>query len=173
MRLLVAGIAMALALASCTRNNAVSAPAAPTAAEPVVAPVAPDAPSPDAADAPEPSAQAPASEPGAAAVADAGATPTADPLDLYNSCKERVEGRETPGECTSDADCVKAGCSGEVCVAAELAAGMMTTCEVRPCFAALDACGCVEGLCRWSLKEGPISPLPGGGRPMPVPAAPQ
>jgi eight-cysteine-cluster-containing protein len=94
---------------------------------------------------------------------------TLDSKDLYGMCRERVEGRETPGECVSDADCQKAGCSGEVCVAVPQAAGMMTTCEIRPCYAALDSCGCQEGLCRWTLKEGPIDPLPGGGQPIPLP----
>ena len=93
----------------------------------------------------------------------------ADPADLYATCKDRVEGPSAAGECTTDADCVTAGCSGEVCAAKASAEGLMTTCEIRPCFAALDTCGCVEGVCSWALKEGPVSPLPGGGQPVQLP----
>jgi eight-cysteine-cluster-containing protein len=92
-----------------------------------------------------------------------------DPVELYQSCKTRVEGPEETGECRIDADCATAGCSGEVCATKEAVAGLMSTCEVRPCFAALDTCGCIEGVCSWTLKSGPVSPLPGGGRSMPLP----
>lgn len=94
------------------------------------------------------------------AVAAAGLAPAA----LYERCRDRVEGREVAGECASDADCMATGCSGEVCVTKETAAGMMTTCEILPCFGVLDACGCVEGRCTWSVKD-----AGGAGRPIPVP----
>ena len=94
------------------------------------------------------------------AVAAAGLTPAS----LYEQCRGRVEGRESPGECDTDADCTATGCSGEVCVTQEAAAGMMTTCEMLKCFEALDTCGCVEGVCSWSLKDSV-----GVGQPLPVP----
>lgn len=75
------------------------------------------------------------------------------PASLYAECRDRVEGREKDGECATDADCAKAGCSSEVCVTATLAPEVMTTCEARPCFAVLDTCGCVEGRCSWSLAQ--------------------
>lgn len=85
--------------------------------------------------------------------------PTEVPLDqpttpaaLYGACKDRVEGVQTAGECTTDADCAKVGCSQEVCVPAKLAGEVMTTCEVLPCFKALDTCGCHEGMCSWTLR---------------------
>ncbi len=88
-----------------------------------------------------------------------------DPAALYAECRDRVEGREKDGECSTDADCAPAGCSGEVCVTKTLAPEVMTTCEQRPCFTVLDTCGCVEGRCSWSVvEEMPSSLLPDGGQ---------
>ena len=91
--------------------------------------------------------------------------PDADPTQVYEACRERVEGPETAGECSTDADCVAVGCSQEMCVAASQS-GLMSTCERLPCFSVLDACGCVEGLCSWSVKapepETPEVPAEGG-----------
>lgn len=85
-----------------------------------------------------------------------GGAPPAGAAELYQACQARVEGTEVAGECSSDADCVKAGCSQELCIStAEAAKGPMSTCEVRPCFQVLEACGCNEGLCRWSVAETP------------------
>lgn len=81
-----------------------------------------------------------------------GAT-TTDPAALYAGCRARVEGVETDGECKVDADCARAGCSQEVCVPASVAVNVTTLCDVQPCFAVLDACGCVSGHCSWSLKQ--------------------
>jgi hypothetical protein len=36
--------------------------------------------------------------------------------DLYEGCRRRVEGAEVAGECATDADCVRAGCSQEICL---------------------------------------------------------
>jgi eight-cysteine-cluster-containing protein len=72
---------------------------------------------------------------------------------LYDQCKARLEGPEADGECSTDADCGTAGCSQEVCVAASKKAEIITTCEILPCFAAKDRCGCHEGRCTWTLKE--------------------
>lgn len=63
------------------------------------------------------------------------------------------------GECDTDADCVATGCSGEVCLARANAEGLVTTCEVLPCFGVLEACGCIEGSCSWSV--GAAEPPPG------------
>jgi eight-cysteine-cluster-containing protein len=70
-----------------------------------------------------------------------------------------VEGAEAPAECTSDADCATAGCSGEVCTTVAEAAGVMSTCEVKPCFSILDRCGCVDGRCSWSIKAAAPPPV--------------
>jgi eight-cysteine-cluster-containing protein len=87
------------------------------------------------------------------------------PEGLYARCEERVEQPQVEGECSSDDDCVRAGCSREVCTSASSAEGLNTTCEGRVCFAVLDTCGCVEGTCRWSLKKAlPI----GDGEPPPA-----
>ncbi len=92
---------------------------------------------------------------------------------LYEACRERVEGPSTPGECSSDADCVRTGCSQEVCVAAS-AAALATTCEILPCFQVLDACSCRDGFCSWSVKEEapPGRRLPGLGGVPGVPGVP-
>lgn len=86
---------------------------------------------------------------------------TADPktnAELYAECKQRVEGREAANECTQDSDCTKAGCSSEVCVTTAMASDIMTACDVQPCFAALDACGCNAGVCSWTVKADDAAP---------------
>lgn len=133
----------------------------------------PLSPPPAAAAAPGPSEVGPSEVP----TTDAGSPPSAKSgpstaAELYGACRERVERPEADGECSSDADCVASGCSQELCTSTAAAAeGLMSTCEMRPCFKVLDACGCVEGHCRWSLKE--LAPgdagLPGMGIPIPLP----
>ncbi|GDX81573.1 hypothetical protein LBMAG42_33840 [Deltaproteobacteria bacterium] len=117
----------------------------------------PEAP-PPAADAT--AATAPAPEPvvlGALGEAGPGAELTlmgpADPAAADLACRQRVEGTSTDGECKSDADCARAGCSQEVCVSATVAPTLNTTCEKLPCFAELDTCGCVSGTCSWTWKK--------------------
>lgn len=107
------------------------------------------------ADVPAEAAEPENAEP-AEAEAAADATPT--PESLYEDCEGRVEGRQSEGECTTDADCKTGGCSQEVCTTNALAADLMTTCEARICFQVLDACGCNDGVCSWSLKD-EIPPL--------------
>ncbi len=67
-------------------------------------------------------------------------------------CLARTEGSSAAGECSKDAECAAAGCSHEVCVTAERAPTLVTTCEVLPCFKDLDVCGCHAGVCSWTLK---------------------
>lgn len=83
-------------------------------------------------------------------------------------CTQRVEGREQDGECVTDADCARAGCSQEVCVPAKAAGEVVTTCEILPCFATLDSCGCHEGRCSWTYKEPALQKFP-----VPPPAPPK
>lgn len=84
----------------------------------------------------------------------------------YAQCRERVEGPEADGECSTDADCRAGGCSGEVCATVASMEGMMGTCEVLPCFSVLKECGCREGRCSWSVGE----PQPdAGSRPIVLP----
>ncbi|MEN0062484.1 MAG: eight-cysteine-cluster domain-containing protein [Myxococcota bacterium] len=107
-------------------------------------PSAPEAP----AEAPEAPAPAPVPEP-VAAPEPAPMSPEA----LYASCEVRVEQPQSAGECTTDADCQRSGCSSEVCTSAKMAGEVMTTCEIQPCFAVLDACGCHDGQCTWTVAE--------------------
>lgn len=55
------------------------------------------------------------------------------------------------GSCSTDSDCVRAGCSSQLCVPASEAEDVVTTCEYLPEYACLaqTTCGCVEGECRW------------------------
>jgi eight-cysteine-cluster-containing protein len=74
------------------------------------------------------------------------------PREAYEGCRDRVEGEDTPGECATDADCAPAGCGHEMCIPAARAGDVMSTCEVLPCFAVLDTCGCHAGVCTWTVK---------------------
>ena len=76
----------------------------------------------------------------------------------YEKCRDRVEGPEKDGECATDADCVRAGCSSEVCVPRSASADVMTTCEILPCFRVLDDCTCREQRCTWTLGEAKALP---------------
>lgn len=86
--------------------------------------------------------------------------PIRTPRALYELCHDRLELPEAPGECAADADCAKAGCSGEVCVTAKAAADIATTCDYADCFTVLDTCGCVAGVCAWTLKMPGAAPAP-------------
>ena len=123
-------------------------------------------------------ARTPAPMPAGADVPEARVTVTAPPLsqapapmsaaELYAASRARVEGTEAPGECASDADCARAGCSQEVCVPARSAGEVITTCEILPVFSALDACGCHAGTCGWTLKEPVLRTFPVSPRSSPA-----
>lgn len=56
-------------------------------------------------------------------------------------------------ECSSDAECMPAGCSGQICVPRNKAAEIITTCEYRPeymCLRTSASCGCVNNKCQWN-----------------------
>lgn len=76
---------------------------------------------------------------------------SADPAAAFEKYRDRLEGQEAAGECSADSECAPAGCSQEVCMPA--GAEVTTTCEVLPVYTILDACGCVDTKCQWSLKE--------------------
>jgi len=53
-------------------------------------------------------------------------------------------------ECTTDADCVKGGCSGTICQSKD-AEPIFTTCEYLPeyeCYKQIK-CGCIDSKCQW------------------------
>ena len=105
-----------------------------------------DSPPPAPAEAPTPPVPSPGSTPVSA-------------QQLYDACRARVEEPQVVGECASDADCASTGCSQEMCVAAKAADGLLATCEILPCFATLDTCGCHAGVCSWTLHAPPSPPL--------------
>lgn len=65
---------------------------------------------------------------------------------------DRFEGTGSPNGCSADAQCLKAGCSGEVCAATK---DMMSTCDALPVqLPASASCGCVAGECQWWSSDG-------------------
>ncbi len=61
----------------------------------------------------------------------------------------------TAAECSTDADCAKAGCSGQLCVPAGKASDIITTCEYKEEYGCLKltSCGCNEGRCEWEQTD--------------------
>lgn len=57
------------------------------------------------------------------------------------------------GVCTTDADCVRAGCNDELCVTED--AQFVSTCDATPAKSCRrqDQCGCVNGLCAWADSD--------------------
>lgn len=68
-------------------------------------------------------------------------------LELVEKLKSLAEIRE----CDKNEDCIRDGCSGQVCHA-KTGESQITTCEFRPEYACYNdaGCGCVEGKCAWS-----------------------
>jgi len=66
-------------------------------------------------------------------------------------------GWSTYGKCNSDKDCIKSGCSGEICQS-RFEKPLITTCEWLDCYDAKKykvACKCVNGRCQWvKILEG-------------------
>ncbi|MCK4552752.1 eight-cysteine-cluster domain-containing protein [Candidatus Pacearchaeota archaeon] len=64
-------------------------------------------------------------------------------------------GLSTYGSCSSDFDCIKGGCSGQVCQSKN-EEPIITTCEFRECYNAEKydmQCKCVNEKCQWNPKE--------------------
>lgn len=60
-------------------------------------------------------------------------------------------GTSTNGQCSSDADCIAGGCSGQVCQS-KTEEPAVTTCEYRDCYNAAAfglSCKCVNNKCQW------------------------
>lgn len=58
-------------------------------------------------------------------------------------------------KCSKDDDCVKAGCSSQLCVLEEEADGLFTTCEYKEEYRCLEftECGCSNNNCAWKQNE--------------------
>ena len=69
-------------------------------------------------------------------------------------CIEFITNMSAP-ECTKDGDCAVAGCSSQLCVPAEGAEDIVTTCEFLPEYECLSltTCGCIEGTCQWRQTQ--------------------
>ncbi len=66
--------------------------------------------------------------------------------DLKSFC-----GTSTNGTCSSDSDCMRGGCSSQVCQS-KFEEPIITTCEWKDCYEYEDvgvSCGCWAGKCRW------------------------
>jgi len=72
-------------------------------------------------------------------------TPCMKPtLSAEDELFDRYEGTSGNNDCKADSDCMRSGCSGEVCAADQ----QDTTCELVPKPAG--GCHCVENQCQWS-----------------------
>lgn len=98
---------------------------------------------------PGPPSEVPAGTP--AAGDRAPAIPASHPM--YN----RFEGTHVNNACTSDSECVKGGCSSEVCSADK---SVNTTCEVIEGLPEGASCGCVAKTCIWVKGSGGSTPAP-------------
>jgi len=61
-------------------------------------------------------------------------------------------GKSTLGACQTDADCIKGGCSNQICMS-QNETSTATTCEYRNCYASAAYklnCLCIENKCKWS-----------------------
>lgn len=65
------------------------------------------------------------------------------------------DGSSVKAECDNDSDCATAGCSGQLCVKADGAANIITTCEYKEEYGCLKltSCGCNEGRCAWATTK--------------------
>ncbi len=77
---------------------------------------------------------------------------------LISACttnQEQPPMENKSGECSSDADCAKAGCSGQLCVPEGSASGTITTCEYKEEYDCrkLTSCGCAQGRCAWAATS--------------------
>lgn len=70
-------------------------------------------------------------------------------LILLNGCQQ------IDVECIQNSDCAPAGCSGQVCVSADKAKDIITTCEFKEEYKCLKltSCGCVSNKCQWKESE--------------------
>lgn len=77
------------------------------------------------------------------------ATPTKNPDDIPPFPEDDL------ASCKSDADCVPAGCNGEICTSKANAGNIASICVYKPEFACYKqiSCGCVTNSCAW--KETP------------------
>ncbi|MBD3164456.1 eight-cysteine-cluster domain-containing protein [Candidatus Woesearchaeota archaeon] len=59
------------------------------------------------------------------------------------------------GECSSDTDCVTAGCSGQLCVPQGRESDTMTICDFKPEYDCLrlTSCSCIAGKCSFEQTQ--------------------
>lgn len=76
--------------------------------------------------------------------------PTEQPSPTPVHLPEEWCGWSTNAECSSDSDCGRGGCSGQIC--GSIGEGMSSTCEWLQCYDAeaygVD-CGCINRECQW------------------------
>ena len=71
-------------------------------------------------------------------------------------------GKSSFGSCQTDADCIKGGCSGQICQSKD-EEQKITTCEWRECYNSTRNninCVCIKNRCRWNrLTEAQINKI--------------
>lgn len=77
-----------------------------------------------------------------------------------------VEERDTLPGLEVHGECVVGGCSGQLCIDAQIARDMVTTCEYREAYACYGDAHCerqADGVCGWTMTEALRACLQSGG----------
>jgi len=72
-------------------------------------------------------------------------------IPVYNPPGEAFCGSSTKGRCSKSSDCVKSGCSGQICQSKNEEPAI-TDCAYKDCFNAsayMLECRCVDNQCQW------------------------
>lgn len=71
-------------------------------------------------------------------------------LIIISGCSRIVDNKDF--ECSADSECVPSGCSSQLCISADKASDIITTCEYREEYSCLKltSCGCIDNKCQWA-----------------------
>ncbi|MBS3151539.1 eight-cysteine-cluster domain-containing protein [Candidatus Woesearchaeota archaeon] len=72
-------------------------------------------------------------------------------LILISGCSLLADNKNKNIECASNSDCAVVGCSSQLCVSADKASEIITTCEYREEYSCLKltSCDCINNKCQW------------------------
>lgn len=76
-------------------------------------------------------------------------------ISLPSTNPSNQNNEQTPNKCSSDADCIKAGCSGILCTPKSQQENSFTTCEWQEYYACFQDqnCICKDNRCSWDKEE--------------------